>query len=104
MSRQYSEQLDFWGAILSIDSVFEFYSNTSINHLYRNIARSGCTVVIPFREEMAKRHLKVTGDLGRIVFMVSLVLHFMKAQVSDQIRSMIYKMLHQLKKVCATRM
>ena len=27
-------------------------------------------MVIPFREEMAKRHLKVTGDLGRIVFMV----------------------------------
>nr|XP_036582330.1 nadh-ubiquinone oxidoreductase 39 kda [Colletotrichum truncatum]KAF6790990.1 nadh-ubiquinone oxidoreductase 39 kda [Colletotrichum truncatum] len=28
----------------------------------------GCTVVIPFREEMAKRHLKVAGDLGRVVF------------------------------------
>ncbi|CAD6590729.1 MAG: NADH-ubiquinone oxidoreductase 40 kDa subunit [Alectoria sarmentosa] len=27
------------------------------------------TVVVPFREEMAKRHLKVTGDLGRVVFM-----------------------------------
>lgn len=25
---------------------------------------------MPFREEMAKRHLKVTGDLGRVVFMV----------------------------------
>jgi NADH dehydrogenase (ubiquinone) 1 alpha subcomplex subunit 9 len=25
-------------------------------------------VVVPFREEMAKRHLKVTGDLGRVVF------------------------------------
>lgn len=25
--------------------------------------------MVPFREEMAKRHLKVTGDLGRIVFM-----------------------------------
>ena len=24
---------------------------------------------MPFREEMAKRHLKVTGDLGRVVFM-----------------------------------
>lgn len=32
------------------------------------MARSGCTVVVPFREEMAKRHLKVTGDLGRVVF------------------------------------
>lgn len=26
--------------------------------------------MIPFRDEMAKRHLKVTGDLGRVVFMV----------------------------------
>lgn len=25
---------------------------------------------MPFREEMAKRHLKVTGDLGRVIFMV----------------------------------
>lgn len=24
--------------------------------------------MIPYREEMAKRHLKVTGDLGRITF------------------------------------
>lgn len=36
--------------------------------LTRGTARQGCTVVIPFREEMAKRHLKVTGDLGRVVF------------------------------------
>jgi len=35
-----------------------------------NTARAGCTVVIPYREEMAKRHLKVTGDLGKIVFVV----------------------------------
>ena len=35
-------------------------------------ATRGCTVVIPFREEMGKRHLKVTGDLGRIVFLVRL--------------------------------
>ena len=27
--------------------------------------------MVPYREEMAKRHLKVTGDLGRIVFLVS---------------------------------
>jgi hypothetical protein len=26
--------------------------------------------VVPYREEMAKRHLKVTGDLGRVVFIV----------------------------------
>jgi len=24
--------------------------------------------VVPFREEMTKRHLKVAGDLGRVVF------------------------------------
>jgi hypothetical protein len=34
------------------------------------IARQGCTVIVPYREEMAKRHLKVTGDLGRVIFMV----------------------------------
>lgn len=33
-------------------------------------ARQGCTVVVPFREEMAKRHLKLTGDLGRVIFVV----------------------------------
>ena len=27
-------------------------------------------MVIPYREEMAKRHLKVTGDLGKVVFVV----------------------------------
>lgn len=26
--------------------------------------------MVPYREEMAKRHLKVTGDLGRVVFIV----------------------------------
>jgi NADH dehydrogenase (ubiquinone) 1 alpha subcomplex subunit 9 len=38
-------------------------------YIVNRLARSGCTVVVPFREEMAKRHLKVTGDLGRVVFM-----------------------------------
>jgi hypothetical protein len=33
-------------------------------------ARQGCTVIVPYREEMAKRHLKVSGDLGRVIFMV----------------------------------
>merc|ERR1712000_354848 len=37
-------------------------------YIVHRLARQGCTVVIPFREEMAKRHLKVTGDLGRVVF------------------------------------
>ncbi|KAJ5544563.1 hypothetical protein N7535_007040 [Penicillium sp. DV-2018c] len=38
-------------------------------YIVNKLARQGCTVVIPYREEMAKRHLKVTGDLGRVVFM-----------------------------------
>ncbi|PUU79679.1 hypothetical protein B9Z19DRAFT_1081249 [Tuber borchii] len=38
-------------------------------YIVNRLARSGCTVVIPYREEMAKRHLKVTGDLGKVVFM-----------------------------------
>ncbi|KAF4512163.1 hypothetical protein G6O67_001337 [Ophiocordyceps sinensis] len=37
-------------------------------YIVNRLARQGCTVVIPFREEMTKRHLKVTGDLGRVVF------------------------------------
>jgi hypothetical protein len=37
-------------------------------------ARSGCTVVIPYREEYMKRHLKLTGDLGRVVFMVRVII------------------------------
>ncbi|KAF2660688.1 NADH-ubiquinone oxidoreductase-like protein 40 kDa subunit [Lophiostoma macrostomum CBS 122681] len=38
-------------------------------YVVNRLARSGCTVVVPFREEMAKRHLKVAGDLGRVIFM-----------------------------------
>ncbi|KAF2869025.1 hypothetical protein BDV95DRAFT_499021 [Massariosphaeria phaeospora] len=38
-------------------------------YVVNRLARSGCTVVVPFREEMAKRHLKLAGDLGRVVFM-----------------------------------
>ncbi|KAK4452059.1 hypothetical protein QBC34DRAFT_399034 [Podospora aff. communis PSN243] len=37
-------------------------------YIVNRLARAGCTVVIPYREEMAKRHLKVTGDLGKVVF------------------------------------
>ena len=37
-------------------------------YIVNRLARSGNTVVVPFREEMAKRHLKVCGDLGRVVF------------------------------------
>ncbi|KAI0122309.1 NAD(P)-binding protein [Daldinia grandis] len=38
-------------------------------YIVNRLARQGCQVIIPFREEMAKRHLKVTGDLGRIIFL-----------------------------------
>ena len=38
-------------------------------YIVNRLAQRGCTVVVPYREEMAKRHLKVTGDLGRVVFM-----------------------------------
>ncbi|KAL8289928.1 hypothetical protein RB597_001524 [Gaeumannomyces tritici] len=37
-------------------------------YIVNRLARQGCTVIVPFREEMAKRHLKVAGDLGRVVF------------------------------------
>lgn len=38
-------------------------------YIVNRLARQGCTVIVPFREEMAKRHLKVSGDLGRVIFM-----------------------------------
>ncbi|KAF2197661.1 NADH-ubiquinone oxidoreductase-like protein 40 kDa subunit [Delitschia confertaspora ATCC 74209] len=38
-------------------------------YIVNRLARNGVTVVVPFREEMGKRHLKVTGDLGRVIFM-----------------------------------
>lgn len=38
-------------------------------YIVSRLARKGCTVVVPYREEMTKRHLKVTGDLGRVVFL-----------------------------------
>ncbi|KAI1847707.1 hypothetical protein JX265_009136 [Neoarthrinium moseri] len=38
-------------------------------YIVNRLARQGCQVVVPYREEMAKRHLKVTGDLGRVHFL-----------------------------------
>ncbi|KAI9752690.1 MAG: putative rhomboid protease [Chaenotheca gracillima] len=38
-------------------------------YIVNRLARQGCNVVIPYREEMGKRHLKVAGDLGRVNFM-----------------------------------
>lgn len=37
-------------------------------YIVNRLARAGCQVVIPFREEMSKRHLKISGDLGRVTF------------------------------------
>ncbi|PLB35856.1 NAD(P)-binding protein [Aspergillus candidus] len=37
-------------------------------YIVHRLASQGCTVVVPYREEMAKRHLKPTGDLGRVNF------------------------------------
>jgi hypothetical protein len=36
----------------------------------RDIGKMGTQVIIPYREEDDKRHLKLTGDLGQIVPMV----------------------------------
>lgn len=38
-------------------------------YIVNRMARAGNTVVVPYREEMMKRHLKVSGDLGRVVFL-----------------------------------
>lgn len=38
-------------------------------YIANRLARQGCQVIIPYREEMAKRHLKVMGDLGKVVFL-----------------------------------
>ncbi|OCH88691.1 NAD(P)-binding protein [Obba rivulosa] len=38
-------------------------------YLVAKLAKMGTQVIIPYREEDAKRHLKVTGDLGQIVSM-----------------------------------
>ncbi|KAI9833821.1 MAG: NADH-ubiquinone oxidoreductase 40 kDa subunit [Phylliscum demangeonii] len=38
-------------------------------YIVSRLARVGCTVIVPFRDEMGKRHLKLTGDLGKVVFM-----------------------------------
>lgn len=42
--------------------------------LKRAVAKSGTQVVIPYREEDEKRHLKPMGDLGQIVMTVRYLL------------------------------
>jgi FlaA1/EpsC-like NDP-sugar epimerase len=39
-------------------------------YLVNRLAQKGTQVIVPYREEDEKRHLKVMGDLGQIVPMV----------------------------------
>lgn len=39
-------------------------------YLVAKLAKAGTQVIVPYRDEDLKRHLKVTGDLGQVVFMV----------------------------------
>jgi len=38
-------------------------------YIVNRLASQGCTVVVPYRDFMGRRHLKVTGDLGRVNFL-----------------------------------
>lgn len=38
-------------------------------YIVNRLAKRGVQVVIPYRDDMGKRHLKVSGDLGRVTFM-----------------------------------
>ncbi|ORY77678.1 hypothetical protein BCR37DRAFT_119293 [Protomyces lactucae-debilis] len=38
-------------------------------YLVAQLAKQGTTVVVPFRDDFSKRHLKVNGDLGQVVMM-----------------------------------
>jgi len=38
-------------------------------YIVSRLAKRGNQVVVPYRDDMGKRHLKVTGDLGRVSFM-----------------------------------
>jgi NAD(P)-dependent dehydrogenase (short-subunit alcohol dehydrogenase family) len=45
-------------------------------YLVNRLAQKGTQVIVPYRDEDEKRHLKVMGDLGQIVPMVSSYLPF----------------------------
>jgi len=71
----------FSDAILSPSSVrfvFPHSAETSRPLLMLGwcIAKAGTQVIIPYRDEDDKRHLKVTGDLGQVVPMVRLTIAF----------------------------
>lgn len=36
-------------------------------YVVHKLAKQGTNVVVPYRDEDEKRHLKVTGDLGQVV-------------------------------------
>lgn len=40
-------------------------------YLVHKLAKQGTQVIVPYRDEDSKRHLKVMGDLGQIVPLVS---------------------------------
>ena len=59
LSRRQARYVYFWGE-----------DGSSPRYLTQNTAKAGTQVVIPYRDEDEKRHLKVTGDLGQIVPLV----------------------------------
>lgn len=67
-------------------------------------ARQGCTVIVPFREEMAKRHLKVSGDLGRVIFMVGEMQLVEEEVLILDYRNMTYETHNPWRKAFDTRM
>lgn len=53
---------------------------------------------------MAKRHLKVTGDLGRVVFMVNLPVAILSVGADAVCRNTTFEIRHPSKKAFDTRM
>lgn len=74
MSLLYSDVQDFW-VVMSYKRLVcrPLYHNKLSHNSYP--ARTGAQVVVPYRDEMEKRHLKVMGDLGQIVPMVGTHMH-----------------------------
>ncbi|KAG9790941.1 NADH-ubiquinone oxidoreductase 40 kDa subunit, mitochondrial [Exophiala dermatitidis] len=63
--RQQGGRSSLGGHTVTVFGAYGFLGRYIVNRL----ARRGNQVVIPFRDDMAKRHLKVSGDLGRVSFM-----------------------------------
>jgi len=58
------------GAIRSPPPLLHVHKSSYANRRVGRTAKAGTQVIIPYRDEDDKRHLKVTGDLGQIVSMV----------------------------------